>query len=108
MKRLLGAGTAADELTLQMLKSMLDDESIACMIRNESLSVAKGDIPASECVPELWIVDDKDYDKAQLILEEWKRSDAEPRSSWMCPQCNEPSEGQFSSCWKCGTERGYA
>lgn len=25
--------------------------------------------------------------------------------SWQCPQCAEQVEGQFSSCWKCGTDR---
>ena len=25
--------------------------------------------------------------------------------SWVCPACGEKSEGQFSSCWKCGADR---
>jgi len=105
MKRLFSGYTSADEGTLQLLKSMLEDAAIACMVRNESLSVAKGDIPASECVPELWILDDKDYSRAEKIVVEWKQSDAAPHASWVCPRCKEANEGQFTSCWKCGNER---
>ncbi|MEQ2008874.1 MAG: hypothetical protein ABMA26_18995 [Limisphaerales bacterium] len=25
---------------------------------------------------------------------------------WNCPKCNEASEDNFDSCWKCGTSRG--
>ena len=105
MKRLFSANTPADEGTLQLLKSMLKEASIACMVRNESLSVAKGDIPASECVPELWILDDNDYAKAQIIVDEWKQSGAKSHAAWLCSQCKETIDGQFTSCWKCGNER---
>lgn len=105
MKRLFSANTPADEGTLQLLEAMLKDATIACLVRNESLSVAKGDIPASECVPELWILDDKDYLKAEKIADEWKQSATAPHTSWVCPHCKEASEGQFTSCWKCGNER---
>jgi len=105
MKRLFSANTPADEGTLQLLKFMLQEAAIACTVRNESLSVAKGDIPASECVPELWILDDKDGAKAEKILDEWRQSAAAAQAPWECPHCQETSEGQFTSCWKCGNER---
>ena len=108
MKRLYSAYAPADEGSLQLLKSAMVEEGIACMIRNESLSVAKGDIPAGECISELWILDDKDHARAQQIVDEWKRSNAEPHASWLCPQCQETIEGQFTSCWKCGHERDEA
>jgi hypothetical protein len=105
MKRVCGANSPADEGTLQLLKAALEDADIACMVRNESLSVANGDIPSGECVPELWILEDKDLTKAQGIVDEWKRSGGAPNAPWTCPNCKETSEGQFTSCWKCGTER---
>jgi len=105
MKRLFSAYTPADEGALQWLKSMLEGAAIACLVRNESLGVAKGDIPASECVPELWILDDHDYPKAEKIVAEWKQSRAVPQASWVCPHCKEPNEAPFTSCWKCGNER---
>src|ERR1035437_4758223 len=108
MKRLFSANSPADEGPLQMLKSAMEGEGIACMVRNELLTIGKGDIPASECVPELCILDAKDYSKAQKMLDEWRQSEAQPHASWLCPQCKETIEGQFTSCWKCGNEREKA
>jgi len=105
MKRLFSANTPNDEGALQLLKSAMEEESIYCMVRNELLTIGKGDIPATECIPELWILDDKDYSKAQKIVDDWRRSDIKPHASWLCPQCKETLEGQFTSCWKCGNER---
>lgn len=105
MKRVFSANAVADEGVLQLLKSMLEEAAITCMVRNETLSIGKGDIPATECVPELWILEDTDFLKANKIVDEWKRSNAEPHSSWLCPHCKETIEGQFTSCWKCGIER---
>ena len=105
MKRLYSANTLADEGTLHLLKAMLEEASVVCMIRNEALSIAKGDIPAIECIPELWILEDKDYPKAQAIVEEWEAANRTPQTSWVCTRCGEASEGQFTSCWKCGNER---
>ena len=105
MRRVFSANTPADEGSLQLLQSMLKEASIACMVRNETLSIGKGDIPAPECVPELCIMEDKDYSKAQAIVNEWRRANAEPHASWVCSRCRETIEGQFTSCWKCGSER---
>jgi hypothetical protein len=106
MKRLFTANVPADESTLQMLKSMLKEEGIACMVRNEQLSIAKGDIPLTECFPELWIPDDLDFPKAKKTMDDWKESANESHAPWECPHCKETIEGQFTSCWKCGTEKG--
>jgi len=105
MKRIYSANTPAEEGVLQLLKSMLEEIPITCIVRNESLSIGKGDIPATECIPELWILEDKDYSKARTTVDEWMRSNSESHASWLCPQCNEMMEGQFTSCWKCGNER---
>lgn len=105
MKRLFTANVLADEATLQMLKSVLEEEGITCTVRNEQLSIAKGDIPLTECFPELWIPDDLDFSKAKKIMDDLKESANECHASWVCPHCKETIEGQFTSCWKCGTER---
>ena len=108
MKRLFSANAFADEATLQALKSMLEAEGIACVVRNELLSIAKGEVPPPECVPELWIVEDKDGAKAKEILDDWRGSVAEPHASWVCTHCKETNEGQFTACWKCGRDREEA
>lgn len=86
-----------------LLRERLEKEGIACLIRNEELFVAIGEIPLVECFPQLWIVDDEVYPRAKSLLENWLR--AEPSAPWTCPGCGERHEGQFGGCWKCGRER---
>lgn len=106
MKRMFSAHSPAEEGTAQLLKAELESAMIPCMVRNEQLSVGKGDIPFFECVPELWILKDEDYSKAKSIVDSVLKTAAQPQAAWVCPNCKESSEGQFTSCWKCGTERG--
>jgi hypothetical protein len=105
MKFLFQANTVAEGSIIQLLKSTLEETGIESTIRNESLSVALGDIPFTECLPALWILNDEDYQKAEEILLNWRRSQKETHTSWVCPSCKETIEGQFTSCWKCGTEQ---
>jgi len=106
MRRLLSANTPADEPYLHLVKSMLEKEGIACVVRNESLP--KGETPPHECVPELWILDEEDSARAEAIANDWRQPIAQPQPSWWCAHCKETIAGQFTSCWKCGRERGGA
>ncbi|MDO3378123.1 putative signal transducing protein [Geoalkalibacter halelectricus] len=87
-----------------LLKGRLEQEGINCLLRNEELFAAMGEIPFLELRPELWVVDDEVLPRARLLLDNWLRQDegAEP---WRCPACGEDLEPQFDMCWKCGRER---
>jgi hypothetical protein len=105
MKYLFSANTPADYGSLDLLKGAIEEAGMRCLVRNELLGAGKGDIPAQDCIPELWILNDDDYTKAKQIMEQWKAASTEPHAEWVCQNCKETSEGQFSSCWKCGKER---
>ena len=107
MKYLCRANTDAQGGEINLLKDILEREGIACMIRNENLSIAQGEIPFSECSPELWVLDDEHYSKAKEIINGWRES-LRTQSAWVCPTCKETIEGQFTSCWKCGYEHETA
>ena len=94
-----------DGANIQMLKGLLEDVEIRCMIRNEYLSSAMGEIPFLETSPELWILDDQDYARAREMLETWRTTRIEINDPWACADCRETIEGQFTSCWQCGKER---
>jgi hypothetical protein len=87
-----------------LLRERLEREGIACLLRNEELFSAMGEIPFLECRPELWVVDDEVWPRAQLLTEAWERGDG-AAESWLCAGCGERLEGQFGACWKCGRER---
>ena len=92
--------TSADSLiTINHYKNVLAAEGIRCEIRNEFLGAVVWEIPWVEAWPELWVVNDLDFDRAtQLITSVESES---PSASWRCRKCGEENEGQFAACWKC-------
>jgi len=83
------------------LKNVLEQSGITCLLRNEQLSGALGEIPFLECLPELWIVHDDQLGAAESLLEELGRAGA-AAPAWRCEACGESNEGQFAACWSCG------
>jgi hypothetical protein len=84
------------------LKNVLEQSGIACLLRNEQLSGALGEIPFLECLPELWVLYDDELDAAQTLLDELRPSSAPAAPAWRCRDCGESNEGQFAACWSCG------
>lgn len=103
----LGVGTlkllysAPSLLLVRHFQNLLQSYGIDCVIKNENLSGAAGDLPPTECWPELWITDDKYYQEASRLLD----GDEENQLSWTCSGCGEWLEGQFDRCWRCGEYR---
>jgi putative signal transducing protein len=96
--------SAESGLEVAMIKGMLEQEGINCLLKNHLLSGALGEIPAFECWPELWITDDNDLSLARDIVAA-AISPLQPSSGfWHCA-CGEKLEAQFSACWKCGEEK---
>lgn len=95
--------SSLDELAVGHVISMLEQADISYIVRNQYLSGAFGELPATEVWPEIWINHDEDYEKAMAIVSEATTPipDAGP---WRC-ECGEHNEGQFASCWKCGKDR---
>lgn len=88
-----------------LLKEVLAQEGIECTLRNDQLSSALGEIPFTECYPELWVIDDEAFPRAQTFLKSWLKSDPATSDPWVCPTCGERIEGQFGACWACGRLR---
>lgn len=104
MKRLHTFGVGERPMAL-MLKMLLEGEGISCLLRNEELFAAMGEIPFVDLYPELWVVDDEVYPRARVLLDGWLQTDGHSAEEWSCPECGERLEGQFGACWKCGRER---
>ena len=89
--------------SVQNMKNHLEINGIRSYITNEYLSAALGEIPWTECWPQL-CVRDRDAGEAREMIEEYIRAEG-AMTSWNCPNCQEELEGQFSQCWNCGTVR---
>ena len=94
----------AEQAQAGLLKELLEKEGIACLIKNEQLFAALGEIPFLECAPQLWVVDDEVWPRAKLLLDGWLKEEANSEA-WTCHVCGEKLEGQFGACWKCGKTR---
>jgi hypothetical protein len=102
MKRLT---RAPNLITAQHWMNVLSTAGVPCQLHNRYLNGALGEIPADQCAPEIWIVDDRDETLALRILEGARNGPASNARSWRCAKCGEVLEAQFTVCWQCGTER---
>ncbi len=89
----------------ELLRELLEREGIPCLLRNAELSAALGEIPFTECYPELWVIDEETWPRASSLLAQWLAESERPATPWVCPGCDERLEGQFGACWKCGRQR---
>lgn len=84
------------------LKNILVHEGIPCIIKNDRLLGALGEIPFLECWPEVWVVNDEDAEGAERVIHQALRGESDTGAPWICPGCGEQVEGQFAVCWQCG------
>lgn len=103
MKKLHTFGIGQAPLA-EMLKERLVQEGIACVLRNVTLGSALGEIPMTECFPELWLLDAETWPRADNLLRQWL---AEPDTGecWICPECGATVDPPLEVCWRCERER---
>ena len=88
------------------MKGLLESSGIPAVVRGEFLTSGWGELPVDVC--SVWIADDAQYERAQALLLSFLNGDLarELRSqNWRCSKCGEQLEGQFTSCWHCGSAR---
>ena len=88
-----------------MLKELLAKEGIECILKNDQLSAGMGEIPFTECYPELWLIDEEVYPRAKLFLDDWLKNELADAEPWLCTGCGEVLAAQFDACWSCDRER---
>jgi hypothetical protein len=108
MQRIYGA---RDSTEAEFVKGLLEAEEITAIVQGSALDGARGDIPyTAASLPSVW-VDESDVERATQIVDEFRRGGpaaAQSQAPWKCPKCGEMLEGQFTTCWNCGTEKPAA
>lgn len=87
------------------LNNVLETFGIRCATRKLDLCGAAGELPPTECWPELWVVDDRRRLEAESVLRKTLAPLNPVKKPWRCEGCGEEIEGQFSECWRCGESR---
>jgi len=96
--------SAQDFIEVAFWRNYLEQQDIACQIRNEYLGSAMGEVPPIECWPELWIINDNDKALANKYLASDPLGEQQ-LAEWQCLHCGEKSDGQFTDCWNCGKQK---
>ncbi len=88
------------------IKNLLELAGIHCVVRNDLIHSAAGELPPTEVWPEVWITRPHQRDQAEEVVRTATQGDARA-TSWCCPQCSEANAPAFELCWQCGTERPH-
>jgi hypothetical protein len=97
--------SAKDPLMVAHLKNVLATFGIHCVTRKIDLLSAAGELPPTECWPELWIINDEKLARAKAIIRKTLAPLESVKKPWRCAGCGEELEGQFTECWNCGRSR---
>ena len=87
------------------VRQVLENQAIRCVVRNDFLLGGAGELPVNETWPEVWVVDDRDFDRALSLVDAIVATGNDPEPPWRCTSCGERIEGQFTDCWRCGASR---
>jgi len=97
MKRL----TTAPNLAVATLwADLLTHTGVPTSVQRQYASSVAGEVPPDQTLPELWVMDDDQLERARSLLHELRHP---PHRRWRCPGCGELIEGPFEQCWNCGT-----
>lgn len=96
MKRLLQAPNLA---LATLWADMLSGVGIGASVQRAYAGAIVGEIPPDQGLPEVWVDDADEYERAQALLHEWQHA---PHRRWVCVGCQEIIEGPFEQCWNCG------
>jgi len=94
--------TAESMVEIAHLRNILESAGIACVVRNERLAGAMGEIPFVECWPELWVREPGQALRARGLIDAALQPVA-GGECWQCPGCGERVEPQFAQCWRCAS-----
>ncbi len=81
--------------------SAMEMAGLECVKRNEYAAGASGELAPIDVWPELWVVHDRDYERAMGIIKQLHA--AIEQDDWPCPKCGAASPATFEFCWQCGT-----
>jgi Putative prokaryotic signal transducing protein len=96
MKRL----TSAPDLALATLwADLLTHAGVPTSVQRQYASSIAGEVPPDQTLPELWVTDADQHERAAALLHELRNP---PSRRWACTGCGELVEGPFEQCWNCG------
>jgi len=97
---------ARHSVEAHLIRGFLASHGIAAEVRGEYLTSGWGELPVDVC--SVWITHDAQFAEANELLRAFLSGTFARKFSgerWICRECGEHLEGQFTACWKCGNVR---
>jgi hypothetical protein len=84
-----------------LLRDLLAQHGIRAHVFNQNMSSIVGDVPPDVALPQVWLDDDADRDRAAEVLRDHRV--ARNRDGVIfCGACREENPATFELCWSCG------
>lgn len=97
---------AADLIDAHLLLHRLNAAGIEAQVLNEHAAGGVGELAPDDAAPEVWIVHERDLERALGIVEDYESDLEEPEGgaagTLRCPHCGEENPETFEVCWSCG------
>ena len=101
MKKIYSDGNS---IKVKILKSFLESHGINCILKNEHLTSAIGEVPPIEAWLEIWIDNLTDESFALKLINTFNSDSHSSAENWHCSSCLEENPSNFEICWNCNTE----
>ena len=92
----------SESAELELLKHILEEGGIPCVLKNGAVAQA---LPITPFATELWVVNPKDFLPARALCDDWFAPAHDASNHWVCATCEQRLGSRFDACWKCGTKR---
>jgi hypothetical protein len=96
MKRVIHAPNIA---LATLWSDLLNQAGIEVSVQRYFAGGISGEIPPDQALPEIWVTDDDQLERAQALLAQLTGL---PHRHWRCGSCAEIVDGPFEQCWNCG------
>jgi hypothetical protein len=82
------------------IRNVLEQQGIEAVVKNEQLYSVAGELPITECMPEVW-VKPLYCQRAEQIIAEIENAPEPQGADWHCTHCGESNAINFALCWNC-------
>lgn len=84
-------------------QNVVEQAGIATVIKNQFSAGGAGDLAMGDVWPELWVLDDDQYNIASELVSQAQAPAA--AKDWSCAVCGQENAGNFEICWQCQAEK---
>lgn len=98
MRKIYSAASLPDA---HLVSGLLGQAGIEAKVFNENAQGGMGEIPFTHAYPEVWLVDERDSERAVEVIRQFERPGTHV-AAVRCAACNEENPGNFQLCWSCG------